>query len=64
MLADVEEYIPDNLTGYEYEVRSAIKAIEEGRKECAQITHDETMKVMRLMDSLRAEWGMKYPFEK
>lgn len=60
----VEEYTPQNLTGYEYEVRSAIKAIEEGKKECSEITHEETMRAMRLMDGMRDKWGMKYPFEK
>jgi len=25
--------------------------------------HAETLRIMRLMDGLRAEWGLRYPFE-
>ena len=55
--------VPQQITGYEYEVLSAIKAIREGRIECEEIPHEETLEVMRLMDTLRAEWGVRYPFE-
>ena len=55
--------VPDQITGYEYEVISSMKAIREGRPECEEMPHEETLAVMRLMDGLRAEWGVKYPFE-
>ena len=55
--------VPRQITGYEYEVLSAITAIREGRIECEEIPHEETLEVMRLMDTLRAEWGVRYPFE-
>jgi len=55
--------VPAQITGYEYEVLSAMKAIREGRLECEEMPHEETLEVMRLMDGLRAEWGVKYPFD-
>ena len=54
---------PEQITGYEYEVRSCIKAIENGGSECPEMTHKETVFMMDLMDGLRAQWGMKYPCE-
>ncbi|WP_426350012.1 Gfo/Idh/MocA family protein [Alloiococcus sp. CFN-8] len=55
---------PKQITGYEYEVLSAIKAIREGRTECPEMPHKETVRIMKLMDSLRQQWGVIYPFEK
>ncbi len=55
--------IPKQITGYEYEVISAMTAIKNGEKACVEITHKETMFIMEQMDALRAEWGIKYPFE-
>ena len=54
---------PPQITGYEYEVASAVKAIQEGKTECPEMPHSETLFIMRLMDSLRDQWGMKYPNE-
>ncbi|MGN1281315.1 MAG: Gfo/Idh/MocA family protein [Succinivibrio sp.] len=53
----------DQLTGYEFEVQSCVKAINEGRCECPQMPHDMTLYMMRLYDSIRAQLGIKYPFE-
>ena len=55
--------IPDQLTGYEYEVASAAQAILDGKTECAQMPHKDTMRIMELMDSLRRQWGLVFPFE-
>lgn len=54
---------PKQITGYEYEVEACVKAIREGWKQCPQLPHAETLRIMKLMDGLRAQWGMKYPFE-
>jgi predicted dehydrogenase len=54
---------PEQITGYEYEVEAAIKAIENKEIECSQMPHKETLRIMKLMDSLRYEWGVIYPFE-
>lgn len=55
---------PKLITGFEYEVAAAAKAISEGRTECGEMPHSETLRVMDIMDGLRSEWGIKYPFEK
>lgn len=54
---------PMQVTGYEYEVMSAMKAIKEGRIECPEMPHYETILMMQLMDNIRAAWGIKYPYE-
>lgn len=54
---------PEQINGYEYEVLACVKAIKEGRIECKEMPHAETLKVMRLMDNLRKDWGMKFPCE-
>ena len=58
---DIE--IPAQISGYEYQVRACMKALEAGKIECPDMPHSETIRVMELMDALRAQWGVKYPFE-
>ena len=61
---DVEDYpIPEQINGYEYEVLACIKALEQGKLECDEMPHQETLEIMRQMDALRKEWGVAYPFE-
>ena len=55
--------VPEQITGYEYEVRACMRALESGELECPDMPHAETIRVMELMDALRAQWGVKYPFE-
>ena len=60
----VQEIVaPMQITGYEYEVISAIDAIMEGRVECPEMPHSETLFMMKLMDSIREAWGIKFPEE-
>lgn len=54
---------PEQINGYEYEVLACVKAIREGKIECEEMPHRETLRVMRLMDEIREEWGMKFPCE-
>ena len=54
---------PPQLTGYEYEVAEACEVIRCGRTECPSMPHEETIHVMQLMDRLREQFGVKYPFE-
>ena len=54
---------PPQITGYEYEVESCRKALEEGRIECPEMPHAETLEIMRQMDEIRAQFGIVYPFE-
>lgn len=55
---------PKQITGYEYEVYSCLEAIDKGEKECWEMPHEETIRIMKQMDVLRKEWGVVYPFEK
>lgn len=54
---------PDQISGYEYEVLAVKKALEEGRKECLEMPHKETILMMEIMDSIRAKWNLTYPCE-
>ena len=48
--------IPEQLSGYEYEIRSCARAIAEGRCECPEMPHSESLRVMRLLDQIRQQW--------
>lgn len=52
------------ITGFEYQVQACMEAIENGWIESPYMPHSETLRVMRQMDGLRKNWGLKYPFEK
>ncbi len=54
---------PSQHTGFEYELLEICDAIREGRTECSSMPHAETLYIMSLMDSIRAQFGIKYPFE-
>ncbi len=70
LYSDVDNYthgtaypVPEQITGYEYEVESCLEALANGRIECPEMPHAETLRIMRLMDQLRSDWGIRYPFE-
>lgn len=51
---------PKNINGYEYQVLAAKKAIEEGKIECNEMPHDESVLMMKIMDDIRKQWGVTY----
>lgn len=55
--------VPEQINGYEYEVLACAKAIAAGKTECEEMPHEETLRVMRIMDKIRNDWGMKLPCE-
>ncbi len=55
--------VPEQITGYEYQVEACQKAIMEKKTECPQMPHAETLEIMRQMDQIREQWGYKFPFE-
>lgn len=55
--------IPAQVSGYEYEVLACYEALKENRLECPQMPHALTEKVLGYMDSIREQWGMKFPCE-
>lgn len=50
--------------GFEYQTEEAMRCIRAGLLESPGMTHADTLANMELMDSIRAEIGLKYPFEK
>ncbi len=55
--------VPKQVNGYEYEFMEAVRCIEEGKTESESMPAAETIRVMELMDQLRAQWGVVYPME-
>ncbi|MEH2952162.1 Gfo/Idh/MocA family oxidoreductase [Candidatus Merdisoma sp. JLR.KK011] len=53
--------VPEQITGYEYEVEACVRAIESGSLECPQMPHAETIQVMEIMDGIRKSWGYEIP---
>ncbi|WP_343250432.1 Gfo/Idh/MocA family oxidoreductase [Diplocloster hominis] len=51
------------IRGYEYEIREACRCLREGLLESPLMPLQETLRIMELMDAIRAKLGMKYPFE-
>lgn len=49
--------------GMLYQVLAAEKCIQEGQLECSEYTLDESLAVMKIMDSYRQQVGVIYPFE-
>jgi predicted dehydrogenase len=62
----VERYTkPEGMVnGYEYQVYECRRCIEAGLLESPMMPHEETLSIMKQMDDLRKEWGVKYPMDK
>ena len=54
---------PKQITGYEYEIQSCVKAIKEGWKECPEMPHAQTLKILNMMDFIRGNLGVSFPGE-
>ncbi len=50
-------FAPAQISGYEYQVEAAKKAIAAGRIECEEMPHEETLSIMRIVHKLRESWG-------
>lgn len=50
--------------GYEYEAMEVIRCLREGRTESELVPLDDSIAVMRILDTCRANAGFKFPFEK
>ncbi len=61
LLEDLQ--IPEQISGYEYEVLACMEALKQGKIECEEMPHSETIRLMEILDTARAQWGMKYPGE-
>lgn len=61
----VAEFFPPEtqINGYEYELRACCDAVRNGWVESPYMPHSETLEIMKMMDALRAEWGVRYPMD-
>ena len=67
LVANDQELIvsrPLRAGGFEYQTEEAMRCIRAGLLESPGMSHADTLANMELMDSIRAEIGLKYPFEK
>jgi dihydrodiol dehydrogenase / D-xylose 1-dehydrogenase (NADP) len=56
--------IPFESTGFQFEAIEAGKCLKMGKIESNILPLDETLQIMNTMDTLRAQWGLKYPDER
>ncbi len=56
-------HIPHLANGYEYEAAEVARCVRAGLIESPGMPHAESLEMMELMDALRADWGVRYPFE-
>ena len=54
---------PEQVNGYEYEVLACVKAIRNGRVECEEMPHSETLRLMNILDEIRRQWNFVLPCE-
>ncbi len=54
---------PFRASGFEYETEEAMRCIREGKVESPGMPHAQTQATMELMDAIRKEIGLSYPFE-
>ncbi len=53
----------EQISGYEYEVKACVADIKAGKTESERMTHGKTLKMMHVMDEIRKQMGVKFPFE-
>ena len=53
--------IPVEGRGFNYEAAEVIKCLREGKLESPRMPLDESLEIMRTMDTIRTEWPLKYP---
>jgi len=50
-------------SGYQYEAAEFMKCLREKKLESEIMPLDESLTIMKTMDSLREQWGLRYPGE-
>lgn len=60
--AEPESIVDDRqFAGYAFEAEEAMNALREGRLESSVIPLDETLAIMNTLDTIRKQWGLRYP---
>lgn len=60
---DEDVSMPFTGNGYQFEAQEVARCVRAGKMESDVMPLEETLAVMRTMDELRAQWGLKYPME-
>lgn len=55
--------MPTYGNGFNYEIEAVNACLKAGELESSEMTWDESIAIMRTMDRIRAQWGLKYPME-
>jgi predicted dehydrogenase len=55
--------MPFESNGFEYEAGEVMKCLRTGKLESDIMPLNETLAIMKTMDEIRAQWGLKYPME-
>ena len=55
--------VPHQITGYEYQFLACREALANSLLEPLEMSHEETLYIMLLMDGLRRKWGVRYPMD-
>lgn len=55
---------PFEVNGFEYEIREAMACVRAGKQESERMTAEQSVAVMRIMDEVRRQNGLRFPFEK
>ena len=55
--------VPEQINGYEYEAIACVRAIRAGQVECPEMPHSETLRLMKILDAVRKQWGFTLPCE-
>lgn len=58
-----EILVPQQISGYEYQIRECARMLAENRLESRSMPHADTLFVMEVMDRIRNQWGFRYPME-
>jgi predicted dehydrogenase len=60
---DEEIHLPLTGNGWNYEAAELMNCLREGKLESDIMPLDESLQIMRTMDAIREQWGLKYPME-
>lgn len=56
-------HMPWDSSGFNYQAAEVCRCLREGKIESDVMPHAESISIMRTMDELRSQWGLKYPGE-
>jgi predicted dehydrogenase len=55
--------LPFEANGYNYEAAEVLTCLREGKRESDVMPLNETLEIMKTLDTIRNQWGLTYPTE-